>query len=254
VRLFDPKIVSVVEFQLGMQAQIGAIIDGKNNDHERSSHPTIFHEILSSNLPPNEKTVDRLWQDGQTVIGAGTETTAWTLSVISYHVLANPDILSKLLAEMEGKNGLKELEQLPYLTAVVQEGLRLSFGVAGHLQRVSPDQVLKFNDWEIPPGTPVSMSALIQHLDPRIFPSPSSFLPTRFLEDPSLSKYLISFSKGSRQCLGMNLAWAELYLCVKGVIGGLQMSLNDTNEGDVVCTSDYFVPMSSGRGVRVLIE
>ncbi|KAM0124736.1 hypothetical protein ACHAP3_010138 [Botrytis cinerea] len=135
-----------------MKAQIGAIINGKNNNHERSSQPTIFHEILFSDLPPNEKSVARLWQEGQTVIGAGTETTAWTLSVIAYHVLANPDILSKLLAEMEGKNGLKELEQLPYMTAVIQEGLRLSFGVVAHLQRISPDQVLKFHDWEIPPG------------------------------------------------------------------------------------------------------
>ncbi|KAA8563978.1 hypothetical protein EYC84_011979 [Monilinia fructicola] len=177
IRFLDPKFVSVVGFQMGLRAQIGAIMNGKNTDHERSSHPTIFHEILFSDLPQNEKSVERLWQEGQTVIGAGTETTAWTLSVITYHVLANPDILSKLLAEMHEKSGLKELEQLPYLTA-----------------RISPDQVLVFNEWEIPPGTPVSMSSLLQHLDPRIFPSPTTFSPTRFLENPSLSKY-IAYSK-----------------------------------------------------------
>ncbi|KAI9641428.1 hypothetical protein NHQ30_010235 [Ciborinia camelliae] len=253
IKFLDPKFVSVVEFQMGIKDQIGAIINGKNTDHERSSNPTIFHEILSSDLPANEKSIDRLWQEGQTLIGAGTETTAWTLSVITYHALANPDILSKLVAEMEGKSGLKELEQLPYLTAVIQEGLRLSFGVVSHLQRISPDQVLKFHDWEIPPGTPVSMSSFLQHLDPRIFPSPTTFSPTRFLENQSLSKYIVSFSKGSRQCLGINLAWAELYLCVKGVIGGLEFKLHDTDVGDVECTSDYFVPMSSGRGVRALV-
>ncbi|TGO82834.1 hypothetical protein BPOR_0748g00020 [Botrytis porri] len=258
IRFLDPKTVSVVEFQMGMKAQIGAIINGKNTNHERSSQLTIFHEILSSDLPPNEKSVARLWQEGQTVIGAGTETTAWTLSVIAYHVLANPDILSKLLTEMEGKNGLKDLEQLPYLTSVIQEGLRLSFGVVAHLQRISPDQVLKFHEWEIPSGTPVSMSSYLQHLDHRIFPSPNTFSPDRFLENPSLSKYIVSFSKGSRQCLGINLAWAELYLCVKGVIGELNcgdenLALHDTNGGDVECTSDYFVPASSGRGVRVLV-
>ncbi|KAB8291534.1 hypothetical protein EYC80_006336 [Monilinia laxa] len=152
IRYLDPKFVSVVEFQKGLQTQIGAIINGKNTDHKRSSHPTIFHEILSSDLPSNEKSVERLWQEGQTVIGAGTETTAWTLSVITYHVLANPDILSKLLVETNGESGLKELEQLPYLTAVIQEGLRLSFGVVAHLQRISPDQPLMFDKWEIPPG------------------------------------------------------------------------------------------------------
>lgn len=192
IRFLDPKFVSVVGFQMvsvllihclrlnginrdysqGLRAQIGAIMNGKNTDHERSSHPTIFHEILFSDLPQNEKSVERLWQEGQTVIGAGTETTAWTLSVITYHVLANPDILSKLLAEMHEKSGLKELEQLPYLTAVIQEGLRLSFGVVAHLQRISPDQVLVFNEWEIPPGVcPFLFSSLVPLLSISLFPS-----------------------------------------------------------------------------------
>lgn len=155
-------------------------MNGKNTDHESSSHPTIFHEILSSDLPPNEKSVSRLWQEGQAIIGAGTETTAWTLSVIAYHVLANPGILSRLLVEMEGKSGLKELEQLPYLTAVIQEGLRLSFGVVSHLQRISPDQVLKFNEWEIPPGVCYLLSILlliISFLSP-LYPTNSLTHPT----------------------------------------------------------------------------
>jgi cytochrome P450 len=90
-------------------------------------------------------------------------------------------------------------------------------------------------------------------MDPRIFPDPYTFNPDRWLENPSLTKYLISFTKGSRQCLGINLAWAELYLGVKGVFGNIDMQLHDTNEADVRCTADYFTPKSSGRGVRVLV-
>ncbi|KAM3081124.1 hypothetical protein ACMFMG_005080 [Clarireedia jacksonii] len=253
IKILDLKVSTVVQFQLEMQTQIREIITGKNTAHETSKHPTIFHEVLSSDLPPHEKTIERLWQEGQTVVGAGTETTAWTLSVLTLHVLSNPAILTKLREEMKDKNEWKELEQLPYLTAVIQEGLRLSFGVTTHLQRISPDQVLKFNEWEIPPGTPVSMSSLIQHMDPRIFPDPHKFNPDRWIENPSLVKYLVSFSKGSRQCLGMNLAWAELYLGVKGVLGNMDMQLYDTTEADVRCTADYFTPKSSGRGVRILV-
>lgn len=97
------------------------------------------------------------------------------------------------------------------------------------------------------------MTALIQHMDTRIFPDPDTFNPDRWIENPSLLKYLVSFNRGSRQCLGMNLAWAELYLCVKGVFGNLDMQLDDTTEADVRCTADFFTPKSSGRGVRVLI-
>ena len=55
------------------------------------------------------------------------------------------------------------------------------------------------------------------HLNPKIFPDPLSFQPERFLEKPHLKRYIMSFSQGSRQCLGMQLAYAELYLVLSGV-------------------------------------
>jgi cytochrome P450 len=80
------------------------------------------------------------------------------MSVIVYHVLANPQIRAQLVEELGTIMGSdkervtwNQLEQLPYFTAVVSEGLRLSYGVTTHLQRVS-DEVLVFEDWNIPAG------------------------------------------------------------------------------------------------------
>jgi cytochrome P450 len=81
----------------------------------------------------------------------------------TFHVLSNPQVLQKLRAELEGAMPnpsetptLASLEQLPYLTACIQEGLRLSYGVSSRLQRISPDKAMVFNggkrDWEIPAG------------------------------------------------------------------------------------------------------
>ena len=48
------------------------------NKHNKARR-TIFEELVDSKeLPKQEKSVDRLWQEGQIVIGAGTETTAWS--------------------------------------------------------------------------------------------------------------------------------------------------------------------------------
>ena len=57
----------------------------------------------------------------------------------------------------------------------------------------------------IPAGTPVGMSALLVHHHHSIFPSPEKFDPERWLHSSGarLDKYLLSFSKGSRQCLGI---------------------------------------------------
>lgn len=60
--------------------------------------------------------------------------------------------------------------------------------------------------WTIPRGTPMSMTAIIQHYNEDLFPCPKDFVPERWLvdgrQDYALEKNLMAFSKGSRYCLG----------------------------------------------------
>lgn len=65
-----------------------------------TKQPTIFHELLRSNLPDSEKELQRLVDEGQTVVAAGSLTTAHFLAVTSYHILANPLVLRKLQQEL----------------------------------------------------------------------------------------------------------------------------------------------------------
>jgi hypothetical protein len=118
------------------------------DDHEDKQIPTIFHDILLSKLPPAEKKLDRIYQEGQTLVAAGTETTAWTLSVIMFYLLKDPAKLQRLTNELRKANATTstELEQLPYLNGVVQEGLRLGLGVSHRLPRIAPDETLTFVD------------------------------------------------------------------------------------------------------------
>lgn len=108
------------------------------------------------------------------------------------------------------------LEQLPYLSAVLLEAIRLSYGVATRLPRIAPDETLiyegKFRNKSlqhiIPPGTAIGMSSVIMHANEDIFPDPDEFRPERWLTDDGtrhkeLDGYLLSFSKGTRQCLGI---------------------------------------------------
>lgn len=124
--------------------------------HKGKSIPTIFHDIILSDLPPREKTLDRLWQEGQTFVAAGTETTSWCLTVITFYLLQHPEKLARLRAELlEAKaSSSTQLEKLPYLSAVIQEGLRLSYGVCTRLPRIAPYNVLELRDgaktWRIP--------------------------------------------------------------------------------------------------------
>lgn len=96
-------------------------MSGNEDYYQQKSHPTVFHELLKSNLPPRERTHSRLWQEGQTVVGAGAELPN-ALVVTTYHMLANPQKLAKLKTELETvmpdpetSVKWKQLEQLPYL-------------------------------------------------------------------------------------------------------------------------------------------
>ena len=154
---------------------------------------------------------------------------------------------------------LQQLEQLPYLSAVVSEGLRISTPAPSRVQRVSPDSSLIFREWDIPPGTPVSMSALFMHENPRIFPEPHEFRPERWLQEKSekrIGRYLVPFSKGTRACLGMNLALAEIYLTLAAVFREFDMELYETTREDVDTAHDFFaaVPKLDSKGVRVLVK
>jgi cytochrome P450 len=220
--------------------------------------------LLQSDLPPHEKTIERLADEGQTVVGAGQVTTAHYLKMTSFHLIANPDILAKLKAElaeaMPNPDVLapqSQLEQLPYLRAVVLEGFRKSYGVTHRLQRISPDAPLHFQDWVIPPGTPVGMTSIFLHDNPEKFPDPYAFKPERWLEsEDRLERYLVNFSKGTRQCLGINLAYAEIYLTLAAVFRRFEFELFDTTREDVDVVHDFFSPQpkKGSKGARVIVK
>ncbi|KAL1970873.1 hypothetical protein VTN77DRAFT_2707 [Rasamsonia byssochlamydoides] len=258
-----------------MAQQIKDIQSGKDKSYKTASHKTIFHDIIESNLSDSDKQLNRLWQEGQVVVGAGTETTAWALTVAMFHILSNPSIRTRLEEELQsffpdnpqtnGPPKWPELERLPYLTACIQEALRLSYGVTSRLARVAPDQVLKLDDsYEIPMGTPVSMSTVLVHRNPDIFPHPGEFRPDRWLENPRLDRYLVSFSKGTRQCAGINLAYAELYMALGGIFrrfgqhrtNGSRLVLHEMSHADVEVVADMFIPaVKKGRtGVKAIFE
>jgi len=179
---------------------------------ENRSQRTIVHEILDSTLPPSDKTLQRIFWDVSSISGAGF-TTGSALHLIFFHVFSNTEILQRLRAELSsvkvehpGVIDLKVLEQLPYLTSTIMEGLRLSPGIATRMARVAPDRDLFYKEWRIPAGTPVGMTTVLLHTDERLYPNPYSFNPERWLnrnENRNAEKAYAPFSKGTRICLGM---------------------------------------------------
>ena len=174
----------------------------------------MFHELLTTSvLPVSEKTEERIRDEVQTIVAAGTETVAHAMRVVTYHLYSNPHMLHRLREELstlpeypKGHMKWHDLEKLPYLTAIIMEGLRLSYGTATRLARIAPDRVLEYGDWKIPPGTPVSMTNLLIFQNEDVFPEALSFVPDRWMkaaERKRSDKYFQPFMRGTRNCLGI---------------------------------------------------
>ncbi|OTA89154.1 hypothetical protein M434DRAFT_79664 [Hypoxylon sp. CO27-5] len=177
-----------------------------------NSPPTVVGAIMDSDLPEAEKTPERLADEIITVAGAAFETTAYSLCVTLYHIYSDPGILQRLRAELADARlgrqdpNLADLEKLPYLTAVLREGLRLSPAIATRMARIAPDRDLMYGKFRIPAGTPVGMTLLSMHTDPLFYPDPLRFNPERWTNPDTrnkTNKAYAPFSKGSRNCVGM---------------------------------------------------
>ena len=172
----------------------------------------MIHAIVQSDLPPIEKSCERILEEVSTVAGAGYESTAQALRLILYHIYSNEEILRRLREELASVSNasslpieLRILEQQSYLTAVIKEGIRLSPAIATRASRVT-DNDLVYNKWRIPAGTPTGMTTILLHTDETSYSDPLRFNPNRWLETtshPPASFVYAPFSKGSRVCLGM---------------------------------------------------
>ncbi|KAE9971945.1 hypothetical protein BLS_004231 [Venturia inaequalis] len=233
----------------------------------------VFADLVESKSRPQneteEETMFRLSGEGFNFLLAGTETTAAVLTVFTYWVLEKPEIYARLMQDLEGMNAqnLKwvELEKRPYFWAILQECLRMMPGVSHRSARAAPQEDLVYKsqdgktEFVIPRNTPIGMTSMINHWNEVLFPNPDEFTPERWLIDGlpnyQLQKKLISFGKGSRSCIGENLAYCELY--IMAALMALQVvprsKLVDTTVEDITYDHDLIVVQTKKGSISVRI-
>ncbi|KAG8159072.1 hypothetical protein KVR01_010733 [Diaporthe batatas] len=165
-----------------------------------------------------------------TIITAGSETTATTLAGFTFHLglKANRPVYDLLAGEIraafqsESQIDIKSTARLPYLTATIEETLRMYPPAAQTPPRVSPGAEL--NGEHIPKGTVTTIFQLATYRNPDNFYDPDNMRPERWL--PSNHKLynpvfandnkasFHPFSFGVRDCLGKNLAYSELRVAI----------------------------------------
>lgn len=110
------------------------------------------------------------------------------------------------------------------------------------------------------------MASPLVHLNPDVFADPMEFRPERFIENPELKRCVFSFSQGSRQCLGMHLAYTELFVVHSEIwrrFGSKEdhgehgwWELFETDRSDVDMVADRFLPSprADSKGMRIKVR
>ncbi|EKG12700.1 Cytochrome P450 [Macrophomina phaseolina MS6] len=167
-----------------------------------------FLTNLVSKVHAGELDREELTAHSSTLVIAGGETVATFLAAVTFFLLRTPATYDKLREEIRtryssaGEIDALTSQQLPYLQAVIAEGLRMYPPGSQGFPRISPGAVVD-GVW-VPAGAECYTSAWSPTHDERYFHEPYAFKPERWL-DPACADVKEAsqpFSLGPRGCLG----------------------------------------------------
>ncbi|KAK6077404.1 cytochrome P450 [Seiridium cupressi] len=218
------------------------------HEHDKLSNATAMRRINTGNteredfmsyiLRHNDEkgmSVGEISENANLLIVAGSETTATQLSGTTFQLLKNREKYDNLVREIrasfasEDEITLTSVNELKYLPAVIDEGFRMYPPVPIGLSRVTPKGGASIAGSWIPENTCVSVPQWSAYQSEANWVEPGRFLPERWLGDPRFAgdnrEILNPFSRGPRNCIGRNLAYAEMRLILTRVLWNFDLEL-----------------------------
>jgi cytochrome P450 len=272
--LVSPATTGLVRLRALLGRQVKQAIENPASLDD-TPHETVYHRLLDEKANNGKVPEARiLYDEAQALILAAGHPTANALTVGTFHVLSNNDIKERLVTEL--KQGwpdlsktptFEDLEQLPYLTAVITESLRMSPGIVSPLLRITPFGGATIGGIKVPSRVCsyilstnsiaaqltrsqviVGMSGTFVHESEVLFHDAKTFNPDRWLADDSavLERWLVPFSKGPRMCIGQNLAYCEMFLGFAALFRRFDLRL-DGNTGRDLRYRECHVPQFLGK-------
>ncbi len=179
-----------------------------------------------------------------TLLLAGHETTASSLSWAFEQLTHRPQTLQRLTEELRGGGD----EQ--YAEAVIQETMRLRPVLPIVIRLLKEPITVGQGRFRLPAGTRVAPGIILIHLRDDIYPEPYEFRPERFLEAPPGTYTWIPFGGGMRRCVGSAFAQFEMRAVLRAVLTNFEIEAAGGSER-IARRSLTLVPDAGGR-VRVV--
>jgi len=248
---------------------------------EGSTQRDLFHHLIDEdNLGTFKPTMREVVGDAALAMIAGSDTTSSATANILYFFMSHPTAYKRLQAEIDGLGDkltdCSSQAQLPYLNAVIQEGLRLLPPILSGSQRASEKGSggRMVGSFYLPEGNQAFVHTYSLQRDPRYFyPFSNSFIPERWLSEdqrevlePKIfnpqtefihnNAAFIPFSVGPANCVGKNLAWMELRMVITLMASRFDIAFepgyNPLQWCDDIC--DYFITVKGRLPARLPVR
>ena len=194
----------------GVDNLLYACIDERRE--ERSDATDMLAALLAARRPDGSSMSREQVRDSlMSLIVAGHETTASQLAWAFQLLARNPAVQARLMEEIDG--GLDDR----YLTATVQEAIRHRPTFVFAIPR-AVKQPIEIGGWTYHPPAHLLACFYLHHHDPRAYPEPQAFKPTRFLEPQPGSSTWLAWGGGHRRCPGRHLAMEEMKTVLRATL------------------------------------
>jgi cytochrome P450 family 138 len=175
-----------------------------------------------------------------TMMVAGHETTAHTLSWAVERLRRHPEVVERLVAEANGggkalrEATIREVQRMRPVIAFAGRGVRKPFDLGGY---------------RLPAGTRILLAACLTHYDPALFPHPDRFDPDRFLGKTPDTYSWIPFGGGIRRCIGASFAHMEMDVVLRVLLERVELVPTDEHGEGWSYRGIVWAPAENGKAV-----
>jgi cytochrome P450 len=206
------------------------IADGRALGSDRGDVLSML--VLARDEDDGSQLADREVRDEvMTLLLAGHETTANTLSWTWYELGRNPDALAALEAEVQRVIGTRpvttaDLPELPWTAAVIDEAMRLH--PPAYMTGREALCEVELAGHRLPARSIVAVNIRGIHRRADYYPDPLAFRPARMLPDARKARprhHYLPFGAGPRVCIGSHFALMEAQLALATMVQGARLRL-----------------------------
>ncbi|KAI1424161.1 averantin oxidoreductase [Xylaria sp. FL1777] len=227
-------------------------LNGEKIRHRLKNNPPVpdFMDKLVEAFNTGKISAEQLEGNGEILIAAGSETTATLLTGLTWLLLKHPRVHEKLKKEIRTKFShpdeitLASVNECKYLLGCIEEALRVYPPSPQPHHRIIPPGGAEVNGEMLPAGTSVGIPVYAISNSPLNWTEPESFIPERWTgEDPRFAndkrEASQPFSYGPRNCIGLNLAYAEMKLVMARL--NWHFDIENATQGDWMDQKVYMV-------------